>query len=211
MWRRVLALCGLIAIIGGFVIGTAHADELAAPGTSLWPTAPDPANSVATRGSSIQMTPTLPAPTTTAPPTTVNPGASTDVPANSGSGRRVIYAKRAQRVWQVNDDGSVATTYRVSGRMDQPNPGSYRVWSRSAYTCSINNSSTCMRWMVRFARGPEGDNIGFHEIPRNNGRPLQSDSQLGTPLSHGCVRQSTADAQAMWNFAYIGTVVVVVA
>ena len=68
-----------------------------------------------------------------------------------------------------------------------------------------------MRFMVRFAHGPDGDNIGFHEIPRNNGRPLQSDSQLGTPLSHGCVRQSTADAQAMWAFAGIGTVVVVVA
>jgi lipoprotein-anchoring transpeptidase ErfK/SrfK len=154
------------------------------------------------------MTPTLPAPTTT---TTVPTGDRTEAPANSGSGRRVIYAKRAQRVWQMNDDGSIARTYRVSGRMDQPNPGSYQVWSRSAYTCSIGNSATCMRWMVRFAHGPEGDNIGFHEIPRNNGRPLQSDAQLGTPLSHGCVRQSTADAQAMWAFAGIGTVVVVVA
>ena len=95
--------------------------------------------------------------------------------------------------------------------MDQPNPGTYKVWSRSAYTCAIGNSATCMRWMVRFAHGPEGDNIGFHEIPRNNGRPLQSDAQLGTPLSHGCVRQSTADAQAMWAFAQVGTVVVVVA
>ncbi len=33
--------------------------------------------------------------------------------------------------------------------------------------------------------------------------------QLGLPLSGGCVRQSTADAQWVWNWAYIGTVVVV--
>ncbi|MCU1501126.1 MAG: murein L,D-transpeptidase, partial [Ilumatobacteraceae bacterium] len=140
-----------------------------------------------------------------------NPGLSTDIPANSGSGQRVIYAKRAQRVWLINPDNTVLRTYRVSGRMDQPNPGTYHVWSRSAYTCAIHNSQTCMRYMVRFAHGPEGDNIGFHEIPRNNGVPLQSDSQLGTPLSHGCVRQSTADAQAMWAFAGIGVTVVVVA
>lgn len=205
MWRRVVALCALVAIATGFVMATAHADSLSNISESA--VMPEDAGA-ATRGGSWQETPTLPAPTTT---TTVSPGANTDVPANSGSGRRVIYAKRAQRVWQVNADGSVARTYRVSGRMDQPNPGTYKVWSRSSYTCSIGNSNTCMRWMVRFAHGPEGDNIGFHEIPRNNGRPLQSDAQLGTPLSHGCVRQSTADAQAMWAFAQIGTTVVVVA
>ena len=119
-----LALCGLLAVVGAFVVGTAHADD---PVSISEAGLVDPASMRATRGSSIQMTPTLPAPTTTAPPTTVNPGASTDVPANSGSGRRVIYAKRAQRVWQVNADESVATTYRVSGRLDQPNPGTYRV------------------------------------------------------------------------------------
>jgi len=213
MWRRLLALCAIVAVAAGFVTGSAFADDAPttpAASTTVWPGSVDPNLDAATRGSSIQMTPTLPPPTTTAPPTTASPGASTDVPANSGSGRRVIYAKRAQRVWQVDSDGTVLRTYRVSGRMDQPNPGSYSVWSRSTYTCSSQNSHTCMRWMVRFAHGPEGDNIGFHEIPRKDGVPLQSDAQLGTPLSHGCVRQSTADAQAMWAFAGIGTTVVVV-
>jgi lipoprotein-anchoring transpeptidase ErfK/SrfK len=67
-----------------------------------------------------------------------------------------------------------------------------------------------MRWMVRFAHGPTGGNIGFHEIPRDNGVPMQSDSQLGQALSSGCVRQSTADAQYMWLFGGIGTRVVVI-
>jgi lipoprotein-anchoring transpeptidase ErfK/SrfK len=38
---------------------------------------------------------------------------------------------------------------------------------------------------------------------------VQSVSQLGQPLSGGCVRQSTPDAIWMWNWAYIGTKVVV--
>ena len=63
--------------------------------------------------------------------------------------------------------------------------------------------------MVRFAHGPLGDNIGFHEIPRKDGAPIESDAQLGLPLSGGCVRQSTADAMFMWDFAGIGTTVVV--
>jgi hypothetical protein len=63
--------------------------------------------------------------------------------------------------------------------------------------------------MVRFAYGPGGGRIGFHEIPNKNGVPLQSYAQLGQPLSGGCVRQTTADAIWMWNWAGIGTTVVV--
>ena len=63
--------------------------------------------------------------------------------------------------------------------------------------------------MVRFAYGPDGGRIGFHEIPNRNGVPLQSYEQLGLPLSHGCVRQTTADALWIWNWAPIGTKVVV--
>jgi lipoprotein-anchoring transpeptidase ErfK/SrfK len=65
--------------------------------------------------------------------------------------------------------------------------------------------------MVRFTKGPGGDNIGFHEIPTNlkTGYKLQSESQLGLALSGGCVRQRTSDAQVMWGFAPIGTKVVV--
>jgi lipoprotein-anchoring transpeptidase ErfK/SrfK len=38
---------------------------------------------------------------------------------------------------------------------------------------------------------------------------LQSSEQLGLPLSAGCVRQSTADAGWLWNWAPVGTKVVV--
>jgi lipoprotein-anchoring transpeptidase ErfK/SrfK len=215
MWRRVGLLIAIV-VLGAGASGVAHGETTTtttAPDTTTTtvPVTVPPSYITAAQGTRVQLEPLPTLPPTTAPPSTINPGASTDVPANSGAGQRVIYAKRAQRVWLINADGSVLRTYRVSGRMDQPNPGAYRVWSRSAFTCAIHNSNTCMRYMVRFAHGPEGDNIGFHEIPRNNGRPLQADSQLGTPLSHGCVRQSTDDAQTMWAFAGVGTAVVVVA
>jgi lipoprotein-anchoring transpeptidase ErfK/SrfK len=240
MWRRMGVMLAIL-VIGAGATTVAHGDDGTSPPTGPpaieaesstttalstepvssattlppWPAAvagpAGPDYVPAVTGTSVQLTPTLPAPTTTLPPTTTAAGQNVDVPANSGDGMRVIYAKRAQRVWLINADNTVLSTYRVSGRLDQPNPGTYHVWSRSTYTCASHNSRTCMRWMVRFAHGPEGDNIGFHEIPRENGVPLETDAQLGTPLSHGCVRQSTADAQTMWAFAGVGTTVVVVA
>lgn len=135
------------------------------------------------------------------------------LPANSGSGRRVVYSKPAQRVWTVEANGRVSKTHLVSGRLtwNQPLPGTYSVFSRSGYTCNIKNPSICWRYMVRFAKGGGGDNIGFHEIPTNTktGAKVQTVSQLGIPLSAGCVRQSTPDAQYMWAWAPVGTKVVV--
>jgi lipoprotein-anchoring transpeptidase ErfK/SrfK len=40
---------------------------------------------------------------------------------------------------------------------------------------------------------------------------VQTAAELGTPTSHGCIRQRRADARAMWDFASLGTTVVVVA
>jgi lipoprotein-anchoring transpeptidase ErfK/SrfK len=158
------------------------------------------------RGTQLQVTPTVP------PPVTTTTLPATALPANSGTGRRIVYSKPRQRVWTVEEDGTVSNTHLVSGRLtfDQPTPGTYHVFSRSLYTCNIKNPAVCWRYMVRFAiGGDEGDNIGFHEIPKKNGVPLQSVSQLGTPLSHGCVRQSTPDAIYVWDWAPIGTKVVV--
>ena len=164
----------------------------------------------ATRGSSIQETPTLPPPPTEEPTTTVAAAPpNTGVPYLSGSGRRVVYSKNQMRVWIVDANNVTVRTYRVSGRFGQPTPGTYHVFSRSSYTCNIDHPNICMRFMVRFAQGPKGDNIGFHEIPKQDGVPIESDSQLGQALSGGCVRQATADAIYMWDFAGIGTTVVV--
>ena len=172
--------------------------------------APADAPGKATRGSSIQLTPTFPPPPTEAPTTTVVIAPpDTGVPFASGFGRRVVYSKDRMRVWIVDGNNVTVTTYRVSGRFGQPDPGTYKVFSRSMHTCNIDHPDTCMRMMVRFAKGPDGDNIGFHEIPTRNGVPVQSEAQLGQALSGGCVRQATVDAEFMWAFAGIGTTVVV--
>ena len=130
------------------------------------------------------------------------------VPDGSGLGRRIVYTVRGQRTWLVDDSGQVVRTYRVSGRAGMPRPGSYRIFSTSRYASS---GSARMEYMMRFTRGRKLA-IGFHSIPvRRNGSPLQTEQQLGTPLSHGCVRQSMADAAFLWSWAGVGTPVVVLA
>lgn len=159
----------------------------------------------ATRGTVVQIGPVP------APPPALKPGDSLEIPPDSGTGRRVVYSKGIQRVWMIEEDGTLYNTHRVSGRPNQPTLGTTKVFSRSPTTCSRLHTNICMRFMVRFARNlRDDDNIGFHEIPRRDGIPMQSEDELGLALSGGCVRQSTADAILMWDWAQLGTVVVVV-
>lgn len=133
------------------------------------------------------------------------------LPDDSGDGRRVVYSESDQRVWLVKDDERVTRSYPVSGSIyDNLEPGTYEVYSRSEEAVGIDGSGT-MRYFVRFTQGDNGAAIGFHDIPVLNGVPLQSTDELGTPTSHGCVRQKRADAVALWEFAEIGTTVVVTA
>jgi hypothetical protein len=137
--------------------------------------------------------------------------AAPDVPADSGTGRRIVFDETDQRVWLVAGDGTVERTYAVSGsRFDNLDPGSYEVLSRTRHATAFDLSGT-MEYFVHFTTG-FSEPIGFHSVPRDNdGRLEQTKSQLGTPLSAGCVRQWEPDAAALWEFAPVGTTVVVTA
>ena len=132
------------------------------------------------------------------------------LPADSGSGRRAVFSQSDQQVWIVAADDEVERTYPVSGSVtDNLQPGTYEVYSRSENAYGIDDSGT-MKWFVRFTQGPSGAAIGFHSIPVDDGAPVQTKAQLGTPQSHGCIRQKTSDALELWDFAPLGTTVVVV-
>ncbi|GAA1909150.1 L,D-transpeptidase [Nocardioides marmoribigeumensis] len=130
------------------------------------------------------------------------------LPAGSGKGRRVVFDQGQQRVWLVTGTGTVLRTYLASGSVtDNLHPGTYEVYSHSEHAIGIDG--TTMRWMVRFAHGDNAA-IGFHDLPLGeSGHPVQRLGDLGTPLSHGCIRQAPGDAQALWAFAPVGTKVVV--
>ena len=132
------------------------------------------------------------------------------LPTKSGEGRRVVYSIARQRVWVVSKDEQIIHTFLVSGKRDRPAKGTYRVFSQSPESFSPLEPGVTFRFMTRFAKGLNGINIGFHEIPMRNGKPMQTEAQLGTPRGSGCLRSSTEDAMFIYRWAKPGTQVVVV-
>jgi hypothetical protein len=133
-----------------------------------------------------------------------------DLPAKSGEGRRIVFDMSDQRVWLVDADDDVRRSYPVSGSLtDNLHPGTYAVYSRSRWAVGVDDSGT-MEFFVRFTHGDNAA-IGFHSIPTKDGHLVQTRRQLGTPQSHGCIRQARPDAIRLWDFAPIGTKVVVTA
>jgi len=196
----------LVAVLGGVgVLPTSSPAEAAtqqgasgSAATLATVTIPDSGPSVTPR-----RTPT-PTPSLTSAPATL--------PAGTGTGKRVVFDMSDQRVWLVDPDSSgndqVVRSYLVSGSLtNNLSAGTYDVYSRSRWAAGINDSGV-MEYFVRFTRGANAA-IGFHSIPTKDGRRLQTRAQLGTPQSHGCIRQALPDARALWDFAPVGTKVVV--
>ncbi|MGZ5383755.1 MAG: L,D-transpeptidase [Acidimicrobiia bacterium] len=127
---------------------------------------------------------------------------------NVGTGKRIIYANGRQRVWLVNEDGSLAHTWPVSGKYGVPEPGSYVVYSKSMWT-SAGHNGIYMTYMTRFAWGKRLS-IGFHAIPRyGDGTAMQTYEELGTFQSAGCVRLADENAIVLFGWAPVGTPVFV--
>ena len=132
------------------------------------------------------------------------------VPIKSGTGRRIVYANRQQRVWVINADNEVIRTFPVSGMLGQPGKGTFSVFSKSPTSYSPEFAGVTFRFMTRFAIGRNGGNIGFHEIPIRNNKPMQTVDELGAFKGSGCLRSSTQDALFIYKWATLGTKVVVV-
>jgi lipoprotein-anchoring transpeptidase ErfK/SrfK len=141
----------------------------------------------------------------------VDPRLDATLPEGSGTGKRVVFSESRQRVWLVDRDEKVVRTYLVSGSVyDNLDPGAFNVYSRSEDAWGVDDSGS-MKYFVRFTQGDTGAAIGFHDIPVKDGQLAQTEAELGTPTSHGCIRQRRADALALWEFAPLGTPVIVTA
>lgn len=202
-YGRMAAAASSVTVTAVAVLGGAGALPSAAVGD------PQPVGVIATVGDDVAPAEAGPAPSTRRSEISGRDSAAS-LPAGSGTGRRVVFSESEQRVWLVGREGRVRRTYPVSGSLhDNLDPGTYAVYSRSERAWGIDDSGT-MRYFVRFAHGDNAA-IGFHDIPVDEGQKVQTLAELGTPQSHGCIRQRRADAVALWEFAPLGTTVVVVA
>jgi peptidoglycan hydrolase-like protein with peptidoglycan-binding domain len=132
------------------------------------------------------------------------------LPANSGSGKRLVYERISQRVWAVDDEGRIVRSWLVAGsQYSNELPGTHEVYSKSEQSTAWNGKAILPK-MVRWLKTQRGA-IGFHGIPIHveDGSPYMTDDELGQRLSGGCQRQADLDADFTWDFADIGTPVVV--
>jgi hypothetical protein len=123
------------------------------------------------------------------------------LPAESGTGARVVYALGDRRVWMVGANGAVKRTFEVMPSPVPPKPGSYSVTSRSG---SVSGSDGVpIEHVVRFATV---DNVSVGFSAAVDGSMASPDPAKKT----GGVRMKRADGDAMWVFATVGSKVVVV-
>ena len=122
--------------------------------------------------------------------------APTALPVDSGSGSRVVYSLSGHRVWLVGPHERVLRTYLVVAGEAGPAPGTHRVFARDAH--SRGDDGAPVEHVVLFATSG-GANIGFSAAAAP-----ASPRHLATSI-----RESRADATALWQRAPVGTVVVV--
>ncbi|WP_189782230.1 hypothetical protein [Streptomyces capitiformicae] len=123
------------------------------------------------------------------------------LPESSGTGERVVYSLDEDRVWLVGASEKITRTFEVTPSTVDPTPATYTVTSRSAAV--TGSDGTPIEHVVRFAT-VDGVVIGFSAAV--DGSTPQPDPTTKT----GGIRESRKDGKAMWDFAGIGTKVVVV-
>ncbi|MFI8088052.1 hypothetical protein ACIF9R_07005 [Streptomyces sp. NPDC086080] len=123
------------------------------------------------------------------------------LPVRSGTGKRVVYSLKRDRVWLVEKGDTVRRTFGVSPSTVDPAPGTYRVTSRSGAV--TGSDGVPIEHVVRFT-GVDGTAIGFSAAVDGSAPVLDPRERTGG------IRETRADGVAMWKFATIGRTVVVV-
>ncbi|WP_030542602.1 L,D-transpeptidase [Streptomyces albus] len=123
------------------------------------------------------------------------------VPADSGTGLRVVYSLSAKRVWLVGEDEQPTRTYEVWPSAVSPEPGEYAVVSRAESVAG--SDGVPIEHSVVFTTA-EGVVIGFSAAVDG------SKPDPGAERKTGGIRAPRKDGAAMWKFAPVGTKVVVV-
>ncbi|MFI9625345.1 hypothetical protein [Streptomyces sp. NPDC052042] len=123
-------------------------------------------------------------------------------PAESGTGKRTVYALADRRVWLVDENEKVLRTFEVVPSALSPAPGTYQVTSRREDPTK-GSDGVMIEHVVRFAV-VDGLTVGFSAAV--DGSMESPDPSLKT----GGVRMSRADGDALWKFAWTRTSVVVV-
>lgn len=103
-------------------------------------------------------------------------------------------------------DGMRIWTYRVStGKASMPTPkGEFKIINKHPRPWSKKYGLWMPFWM-----GIKDGSYGLHELPEWPNGYKEGANHLGIPVSHGCIRLGVGDAKKIYDWAPVGTRVVI--
>lgn len=111
------------------------------------------------------------------------------------------------QVLTMFENGQAIDSFIVSSGksgMDTPK-GEHQIYNKHSRPWSKKYSLYMPFWMAITADGK----YGLHELPEWPGGYKEGQNHLGIPVSHGCVRLGVGPAERLYNWADIGTPVIV--
>lgn len=104
-------------------------------------------------------------------------------------------------------EGIAVEAFAVSsGKEGMETPkGEYQIYNKAERVWSKKYGLYMPFWMAIISDG----SVGIHELPEWPGGFKEGASHLGIPASHGCVRLGVGSAQTVFDWAEIGTPVIV--
>ncbi|MCA9364398.1 MAG: L,D-transpeptidase family protein [Candidatus Moranbacteria bacterium] len=120
---------------------------------------------------------------------------------------KYIHVDRASQIMILFEEGKVVDTFLISSGqpgMDTPT-GTFAIENKHPRPWSRQYELFMPFWM---AITPDGK-YGIHELPEWPGGYKEGANHLGIPVSHGCVRLGVGSAEFVYDWAEIGTPVIV--
>lgn len=113
----------------------------------------------------------------------------------------------AQQILCAFENGKVVDCYLIStGKRGMETPkGQFSLRNKASRVWSKKYGLFMPYWMAVASDG----SFGIHELPEWPGGYKEGANHLGTPVSHGCIRLGVGSAKSVYNWAEVGTPVII--
>jgi len=123
--------------------------------------------------------------------------------------KKVVVDLSEQKLTLYQGNKVVSTRRISSGKWSTPTPiGTYKTRNKIPVAYSRPYKLYMEWWMAFTADGK----YGLHSLPywrTRNGKLYEGAAHIGTPVSHGCIRQTVVEAKSLYDWAPVGTPVIV--
>lgn len=111
----------------------------------------------------------------------------------------------SQTLYQFEGQNLIASRRVSTGKWSTPTPiGTFSINNKTPRAYSQKYALYMPYWMAF-----NGSSYGLHELPEWPGGRKEGEAHLGTPVSHGCIRLGVGEAQQVYDWADLGTPVVI--